>query len=108
MGGASFLLPGDTSAGDQMALLDRESELESTILKVPHHGARDALDTRFFAAVDPRLAVISVGADNTFGHPAPETLALLSDTPTLRTDENGAIQAATDGKRVWIKTWKRK
>ncbi|MBI2864520.1 MAG: ComEC/Rec2 family competence protein [Chloroflexi bacterium] len=108
IGDASFLLPGDTPAEAQAQLLDFAGGLESTILKVPHHGAGDALDPRFLAAIAPRLAVISVGADNPFGHPAPETLALLSSTRTLRTDESGSVQVTTDGKRVWVKTWRRK
>jgi len=51
----------------------------------------------------PQLVIISVG-ENTFGHPAPETLAKLSSLTTLRTDEEGTIEVATDGERYWVVT----
>jgi competence protein ComEC len=63
------------------------------VLKVAHHGSADAgLDTLLDRSV-PRLAVISVGADNPYGHPAPEALATLAErgTPVLRTDEDGDV-----------------
>lgn len=104
LGEISFLLPGDTPAGKQPQLLAFDRDLRSAVFKVPHHGARDALDRRFLDLVSPELAVISVGADNPFGHPAPETLTLLAGRHTLRTDERGAIEAITDGKRLWVRT----
>jgi competence protein ComEC len=62
----------------------------------------------FLAVVDPRLAVISVGADNTFGHPGQETMARLTDTVGLdkiyRTDQNGTVECITNGERLWVKT----
>jgi competence protein ComEC len=58
----------------------------------------------FLAAVGPPVAVISVGADNRFGHPAPEVLARLVGRTVLRTDEHGAIEFTTDGQALWVKT----
>jgi competence protein ComEC len=54
------------------------------------------------------VAVISVGADNRFGHPAPETLARYVERgiPVLRTDELGSIEFITDGQRLWVRTGK--
>ena len=59
-------------------------------------------------AVNPELVVISVGADNRFGHPSPQVLERLEDLIEegciLRTDERGAIEVVTDGEGVWINT----
>jgi len=74
------------------------------VLKVAHHGSEDTgLDALLDRTV-PRLAVVSVGADNPYGHPAPQTLATLAEhgVPTLRTDESGdvTIDVARGGWRV--------
>ena len=66
--------------------------LHVDVLKVPHHGSRYQ-DLPFLASLGARLAVISVGADNDYGHPAPETVAALAQTGArvLRTDIDGAV-----------------
>lgn len=63
------------------------------VLKLAHHGSEDAGLGALLDRVSPRLAVISVGADNPYGHPAPATLADLARrrVPTLRTDRDGTI-----------------
>ena len=69
--------------------------MRADVLKVPHHGSRTTSPV-FLAAVRPRIAVISVGADNTFGHPAPELLAALDGlgTTVARTDLDGDVAIA--------------
>ena len=61
----------------------------------------------FLAAVNPRLAVISVGADNKFGHPCPEVMERLKEKVNpeniYRTDEHGTVEFITDGERLWVK-----
>ena len=61
----------------------------------------------FLAVVNPRLAVISVGADNKFGHPSDEVLERLKKRIDLeniyRTSDNGTIEFITDGERLWVK-----
>lgn len=90
-------------------LLTGDAEAESVpidpgpvdVLKVAHHGSEDAgLDELLERSV-PKLAVISVGAGNPFGHPTGETLADLRQhrVPTLRTDSQGEIEIAVDGSR---------
>jgi competence protein ComEC len=71
----------------------------AAILKVPHHGSKNGLTKEFLDAVDPALAVISVGK-NQWGHPNEETLKLLNDKKVkyLRTDQNGDIEIVSDGK----------
>jgi len=59
---------------------------------------------RSAAAVEPLTAVISVGEDNRYGHPAPATLDRLGSRPVFRTDLNGDVEMSTDGRKLWIKT----
>jgi competence protein ComEC len=64
------------------------------VLKVAHHGSDDEALDAFLDRIVPRLAVISVGADNPYGHPTPGTLSTLAEhaIPTLRTDEDGDVE----------------
>ena len=103
MGQASLLLTGDIEEEGETALLASGQPLRSLVLKAPHHGAAASLTPRFLREVSPQLVIISVG-ENTFGHPAPETLAKLSGLTTLRTDEEGTIEVVTDGERYWVVT----
>ena len=76
-GGVSFLLTGDIESGAEGRLLRSGQDLGSTVLKVPHHGSRSSSTAAFLAAVAPRAAVISAGAENPYGHPHPEVLQRL-------------------------------
>jgi competence protein ComEC len=90
--GVRLLLTGDIEPPAQQALLASGVDLHADVLKVPHHGSRFQ-DPDFISAVGAGLALVSVGADNDYGHPAVETLAFLNrlgDT-TYRTDEDGTI-----------------
>jgi competence protein ComEC len=101
-GRVSLLLTGDIEAEVERELVTAESIPESTLLKVPHHGSCSSTTQRFLEAVDPELVVISVGADNRFGHPCDEVLERLGDLPLYRTDEHGAVEVVSDGERVWV------
>jgi len=63
------------------------------VLKVAHHGSDDAGLDPLLDRTAPRLAVVSVGADNPYGHPTPQTISTLAEhhVPTLRTDEDGDV-----------------
>ncbi len=77
------------------------------ILKVAHHGSEDTGLADELRILHPSLAVISVGADNDYGHPRPETLAALSTSPGLRvvrTDRDGRIVIESDGHRLRVAT----
>jgi competence protein ComEC len=80
--------------------------LKSTVLKVAHHGSETSTSPQFLAAVDPAVAVISVGANNTFGHPDQEVTdrltGRLGEDNVYRTDENGPIEFITDGEMLWV------
>lgn len=79
------------------------------VLKVAHHGSSDPMLTGLLARVRPRLAVISVGANNRFGHPRADTLDTLRDAgvPTLRTDRQGTVTVTTDGRSLWVSEQRR-
>ncbi|MCA2221591.1 ComEC/Rec2 family competence protein [Nonomuraea aurantiaca] len=87
----SALLSGDIETEAQDALLRRLAP-RADVLKVPHHGSR-RLDPAFFASVGARAALISVGADNDYGHPAPSTIGLLHrlGARVYRTDRSGDL-----------------
>jgi competence protein ComEC len=86
---------------DFSMLLTADAEAEATpldpgpvdVLKVAHHGSEDDGLAGLLDRIDPKLAVISVGEDNPYGHPAPSTLRTLSEhhVPTLRTDSLGTV-----------------
>src|SRR5579872_7103554 len=92
--GASFLFTGDLEAAGEAALLDSSPNLQSTILKVPHHGSRSSSSPAFVEASHPKLAVISLGYRNRFHFPAPEVVDRYRSQGAriLRTDEDGAIE----------------
>lgn len=102
---ARFLLVGDAEQAEEEWLLNRSrSDLAADVLKVGHHGSSTSSGDAFLAAVNPALAVISVGADNLYGHPSADVLAGLSRAGAriLRTDQSGTIVIRTDGSRISI------
>jgi competence protein ComEC len=101
-GRTAMLLTGDAEASAEQSLLDQGAPVASQVLKVGHHGSRTSTSPAFVAAVRPEMAVISVGADNDFGHPYPATLRTLeaAGVRVLRTDLDGAVRLTTDG-QAW-------
>jgi competence protein ComEC len=99
--GVTFFLGGDIEPEGQQRLASALPGLHVDVLKVPHHGSRYQ-DMPFLQSLQARLAVISVGADNDYGHPAPETVAGLSATGerVLRTDEDGSVAVVERGPRL--------
>lgn len=102
----SFLLTGDASTKVE-GNLDRK-DLESTVLKVAHHGSSTATNEEFLNLVNPKYAVISVGKNNQYNHPHTSVLNTLANhnITTYRTDEDGTIQMITDGVNIEINTMK--
>ncbi|MEP6993204.1 MAG: DNA internalization-related competence protein ComEC/Rec2 [Acidobacteriota bacterium] len=86
--GKTALLTGDAGLPTEAELLAAEALAPIDVLKVGHHGSRTSTSAAFVAALAPRVALLSCGRHNRFGHPAPETLATLRSfcTPVLRTD----------------------
>ena len=83
--------------------------LAASVLKVGHHGSITSTTPAFLRAVHPRLALISVGAGNSYGHPGPEVLRELAaaGVRTLRTDRLGTIVVRTDGVALSVQTEQR-
>jgi competence protein ComEC len=107
-GDRSLLLPGDAEKMAEHNLLDDSgvsgNELHADVLKVGHHGSKNSTTDEFLAAVQPRLAVISAGEENPYGHPSPLLIERLrqAGVVTLRTDENGAVHIFTDGNNLSV------
>jgi competence protein ComEC len=101
VGGLRILLTGDLGAEVEARLLRDGTDLRADVLKVPHHGSGDA-DPRFLAATGARIALISVAADNSYGHPAPRLLDWLTDAGMRvhRTDRDGDL-AVVGGAQQW-------
>lgn len=99
---------------DVLLTADAESDVTSRlplrpveVMKVAHHGSEDPGLADLLRVLRPRLAVISVGNGNDFGHPRPETLAALADAPglrTLRTDANGRVVVESDGRTLTVRS----
>ena len=88
------------------ALIRWGERLQADVLKVPHHGSQTSSQAEFIDAVKPQLAVISVGAFNTFRHPALEILTRYKNrgAKVLRTDQHGAILLHSNGKTIYLQT----
>ena len=99
----SFLVTGDLE-GEGETRISRSNISPSTMIKVGHHGGRKSTQSLFLAKVSPQYAVISVGADNRYGHPAPETLNRLRELPVSlwRTDRDGAVVFRSDGEKLTV------
>jgi competence protein ComEC len=98
------LLTGDAEAPVEAALVARGALEPVDVLKVGHHGSHSSSTSEFLDAVRPRVAVISAGIDNEYGHPAPETLAALAGVPVFRTDLDGDVEIASDGTTFQVRT----
>jgi competence protein ComEC len=92
-GGLSVLLAADVERAGAMRLARLGNDVRSTVLKVPHHGSAGPAVPAFLEAVSPELAIVSVGAQNPFGHPSPEMLRELErvEAKVMRTDADGAV-----------------
>ncbi|MBA2275151.1 MAG: ComEC/Rec2 family competence protein, partial [Chloroflexi bacterium] len=76
------------------------------VLKVAHHGSRSATTSAFLAALQPRVALVSAGLDNPYGHPAPATIERLvsAGARVARTDVDGSLEVSTDGRDLRLAT----
>jgi len=102
LGPVSALFSGDATDAAQADLLLAPEALRSRIYVPPHHGAATPYAGPLVAAVRPEIALISVGLDNRYGHPTPETLAALAAVPTYRTDRDGTVEVTGDGPRLVV------
>ena len=107
-GEISFLLTADIYQEGEQCLLGQGVELESTVLKVAHHGADTSSSPSFLDAVSPQLAVISVGEDNLYNLPDQEVRdrleQRLGQDRVYLTSERGTVELISDGHKLWLKT----
>lgn len=104
-GRVRFLLTGDAESAEEDWLLRHGASVNADVLKVAHHGSSTSSGEAFLAAVSPRLALISVGAENAYRHPSQSVLDRLARRriPTLRTDRDGSVVVRTNGIDLWVR-----
>jgi competence protein ComEC len=105
--GVRFLLTGDAEHAEEAWLVERYGAgLAADVLKVGHHGSATSSTPAFLAAVAPKIALVSVGAGNDYGHPSQDVLHALdaAGARVLRTDHDGTIMLATDGRTIDVTT----
>lgn len=103
-GDNSFLFTGDATSNVEEIILNKD--IKSDVLKVAHHGSSYSSTTEFLDKVNPKYAVISVGKNNSYNHPASITLQKLSnrDIKVYRTDLDGTIIFTSDGTNLSVQT----
>ena len=101
-GSQSLLLAGDIERPSERKILAEDQTVSVNFLKVAHHGSKTSTIDPFLAAAHPAFAAISVGRNNSFGHPSPEVIERLeaAGVRVYRTDLDGAITATTDGQQI--------
>ncbi len=99
-----FLFAGDVYKSVERKLIKQDIDVESDVLKVGHHGSKTSTSEEFLLKVLPELAIISVGSENSYGHPTSEVLEILKkyDIKTLRTDQIGDIKIISDGQTIKV------
>jgi len=102
-----MLFMGDAGTETEERVLANGDDVRADVLKVGHHGSAYGTTAAFVRAVAPRDAIISVGRNNLFGHPAPATIATLRENGAnvFRTDRDGAVTVRSDGERFVTKAY---
>jgi competence protein ComEC len=101
-GQVTVLLAGDIEARGEAEL----PPVRALALKAPHHGSKSSSSQGFLERLGPRVALVSAGFRNRFGHPHPDVLARYREAGALvlRTDRDGCITLSTDGSRTWLRS----
>lgn len=108
LGSVSALLTGDIEQEAEERILGHRDNIRSQILKVGHHGSRYASSDPFLDAIQPEVALISAGKNNSYGHPHSQLLQRLErrQVKIFRTDAHGTIEVTTDGREYRTATEK--
>jgi competence protein ComEC len=103
----SIVLTGDAGAETERLMTPLFGPSPLRIIKVPHHGSPTSSTAAFLRVLEPRVAVVSVGRSNTFGHPSPAVLSRYRDigAEIFRTDQDGAVMLDTDGESAHVHTF---
>jgi beta-lactamase superfamily II metal-dependent hydrolase len=104
LGGVGILMTGDAERKAERQLAEKWGEgLRSQLMKAGHHGSKTSNTEAFLRAARPEALVVSCGLNNTYGHPSPEARALCRQlrVAVFRTDIDGDLVFASDGKTIW-------
>ena len=103
-GDTSFLFTGDAEREAEQVVLESKADISATLLKIGHHGSDTSTTYPFLREIMPEYAIISVGKDNSYGHPTEDTLSRLrdADVKVFRTDLQGDIYCESDGKTITL------
>jgi competence protein ComEC len=106
-GDVSIVLTGDIGREVEQAIAGSFAPSPMRVVKVPHHGSLTSSTPPFVRALSARVAVVSAGRGNRFGHPAPEVVARYAraGAEVFRTDQDGAVMVGTDGREVEVSTF---
>ena len=101
-GSTHYVFAADADSVSEQEMVESKWNLSANVLKLNHHGSRYSNRKEFLDAVSPDYVVISVGKDNSYGHPHAEVMAELKrrKIPIYRTDETGTILITSDGSKV--------
>ncbi|MDP4177483.1 MAG: ComEC/Rec2 family competence protein [Bacillota bacterium] len=101
-GTTKFLFTGDAQKLNEKEMTDKNFDVSADVLKVGHHGSHTSTSTEFLNKVSPKIAIISCGVNNDYGHPHKETLDSLKKAKCTiyRTDKDGTIIIESDGKNI--------
>lgn len=103
-----ILLTGDVQGYEQIALTKGDNDLSDIdVLHIPHHGSKNSYNEKWYDAFDPDAVMISVGKDNSYGHPDPDIISYWQnrDVKVFRTDIDGSIKIEYDGKNIFYDTY---
>ncbi len=105
--GRIFLFPGDIGEGSERSLGGAQEYLKCDVLKVPHHGSKSSSSDVFVSQTSPEIAVVTVGKENPYRHPAPEVIERYEKTGALtcRTDRDGAVIIKEDQNGMEVSRW---
>lgn len=104
-GETAFMVMGDAEAENEADMLaDTNTELFANVIRIGHHGGEGSTTKEFIEAASPEYAVISVGKDNSYGHPSGAVTAILAEAGAdiLRTDVNGTVCFSSDGEKIKV------
>lgn len=101
-GDNKFLFTGDAEKSNEAYILNKGYDVKADVLKIGHHGSSTSTSEAFYQAVDPYIAVIELGEDNSYNHPHKDTMSLLNKYKSIiyRTDKHGTIILTSDGSTI--------